>query len=174
MKLVKRIIYSLLGLLMVLTVGMVGLILYAEYSGKPFSFKSTSALEQTAYAEDESRLVAEENGEPAPAQETDTAPTDAAPVDEEIPAPAAEANPASETAPIQADTAQASPADASPADASSTDATATYALNTESSIFHKMDCPLVADISSDNYTTMTGLKENVVARGYDPCGSCNP
>ncbi len=62
MRILKRIIYTLLGLLIAGTVALVGVILYAEYSGNRFTPDSIPALAKLESTEDESRLAYDENG----------------------------------------------------------------------------------------------------------------
>ncbi len=62
MRILKRIIYTLLGLLIAGTVALVGIILYAEYSGNRFTPDSIPALAKLESTEDESRLAYDENG----------------------------------------------------------------------------------------------------------------
>ena len=50
----------------------------------------------------------------------------------------------------------------------------TYVLNTSSGKFHYADCPSVADIKESNRETFTGSREELIARGYAPCGRCKP
>lgn len=49
-----------------------------------------------------------------------------------------------------------------------------YVLNTNSKKFHKPDCDSVKDISQSNKKTFEGTREELVLRGYSPCGSCKP
>ena len=49
-----------------------------------------------------------------------------------------------------------------------------YVLNTNSLRFHLPDCPSVGDISPDNREGFYGSREELLARGYQPCGSCSP
>jgi DNA-entry nuclease len=50
----------------------------------------------------------------------------------------------------------------------------TYVLNTSSHKFHSPDCPGVAQIRDKNKKTFTGTREEVLAQGYSPCGTCKP
>ncbi len=50
----------------------------------------------------------------------------------------------------------------------------TYILNTNSLKFHLADCPGVEDISEHNRQEYTGSREDLIAQGYSPCGTCNP
>lgn len=185
MKIFKRIVYSLLGLILTLTLAMVGIILYSEYTGKRF-FINGSAGDQYAAAisEEESRLVSEENG----SGEGDAA-AEAVPPAEETPAADAPAAGTDAATPVPADTQtqpQADPAPAPEAPAAETPPVAptgpsadagtpkVYVLNKESSLFHYSDCELVSQISQENYSTMTGVRDDVTGRGYEPCTVCNP
>ena len=49
-----------------------------------------------------------------------------------------------------------------------------YVLNTSSRKFHAPDCPSCADISGDNRQDYHGTRDDLLARGYEPCGSCRP
>lgn len=62
MKIIKRIIYTILGLLLTCAVALVGVILYAEYSGSRFSKETITALIEPDFSDGESRLVYDENG----------------------------------------------------------------------------------------------------------------
>ena len=50
----------------------------------------------------------------------------------------------------------------------------TYILNLNSKKFHKPDCDSVREISDSNKKTFKGSREDLIAGGYEPCGSCNP
>ena len=62
MKTFKRIIFTLLGLLIAGTVALVGIILYAEYSGNRFAPDSVPAQAEADLFEEESRLAYDDNG----------------------------------------------------------------------------------------------------------------
>lgn len=49
-----------------------------------------------------------------------------------------------------------------------------YVLNTNSKKFHKPSCSSVDSMKESNRQDFCGTKENLIARGYDPCGRCNP
>ena len=51
---------------------------------------------------------------------------------------------------------------------------ADYVLNTSSKKFHRPDCSSVDSMSEKNRQEYHGTREELVARGYEPCGSCNP
>lgn len=50
----------------------------------------------------------------------------------------------------------------------------TYILNTGSMKFHDPACPSAADIKESNREEFTGSREELIARGYSPCGRCKP
>lgn len=68
--------------------------------------------------------------------------------------------------------------DASSDDAQSGDAgvdtQGTYVLNTNSMKFHRPDCPSVTDTASYNREEYTGSRQDLIDRGYEPCGGCRP
>ena len=51
---------------------------------------------------------------------------------------------------------------------------AEYVLNTSSKKFHRPDCPSVDSMSEKNRQEYHGTREELIAQGYEPCGSCNP
>ena len=50
----------------------------------------------------------------------------------------------------------------------------TYILNTSSKKFHDPDCSGAATIKEQNKQTYTGSRDNLIAEGYSPCGTCKP
>ena len=54
------------------------------------------------------------------------------------------------------------------------DGDVTYILNTNSHKFHYPDCAGVASMSDANRQEYTGSREDLIARGYTPCGQCDP
>ena len=50
----------------------------------------------------------------------------------------------------------------------------TYILNTNTKKFHKPTCSSVHDIKDKNKKEITTTREDVISRGYDPCGRCHP
>ena len=52
----------------------------------------------------------------------------------------------------------------------------TYILNTSkrSRRFHRPDCYSAKSIKDENRLEFTGTREQAIARGYKPCGNCNP
>lgn len=49
-----------------------------------------------------------------------------------------------------------------------------YVLNTSSKKFHEPGCGSASKISATNKDYYTGTAEELVAKGYDPCGNCKP
>lgn len=49
-----------------------------------------------------------------------------------------------------------------------------YILNMKNKKFHKPDCSAASDISSANKQDFTGTRDQLIARGYSPCGICKP
>lgn len=58
--------------------------------------------------------------------------------------------------------------------ASSPDQAQGYILNVRSLRFHRPDCPAVLDMSEKNKRTFDGTRDEAIAKGYKPCGVCNP
>lgn len=50
----------------------------------------------------------------------------------------------------------------------------TYALNTSSKKFHLPDCSSVSSMKKSNLEMYTGSRADLIAEGYDPCGTCKP
>ena len=50
----------------------------------------------------------------------------------------------------------------------------TYILNTKTKKFHQSFCDDVDEIKSSNKSTYTGTRAEVIAKGYSPCGHCDP
>ncbi len=49
-----------------------------------------------------------------------------------------------------------------------------YVLNTNTHKFHYTWCSSVRQMKEKNKEFFTGTREELIARGYDPCGNCNP
>lgn len=159
MKMMKRIIYTLLGLLLTGVVVLVGIILFAEYSGKRFHPDSDEKVSELSFTDEDSRLVYDENGNiaelPAGALSGDTADnTDAAPNTEDV-----SAVPSTGTPPEE------------PAGNASGEL---FIMDTGNAVYHKESCPENISIAEENKRTMTGSSEDVQNRGYTPCPTCNP
>lgn len=50
----------------------------------------------------------------------------------------------------------------------------TYVINTDSRKFHYPSCPRAKKISDANRSEYTGTRDDLIAQGYSPCGSCDP
>ena len=50
----------------------------------------------------------------------------------------------------------------------------TYILNTNSKKFHKPSCSSAASIKEANKQNYSGPREDLIADGYTPCGTCKP
>ena len=49
-----------------------------------------------------------------------------------------------------------------------------YVLNTNSKKFHYPSCSSADDIKASNRKDYHGTREEIIAKGYDPCGRCHP
>lgn len=178
MKILKRIVYTLLGLLIAGTVALVGIILYAEYSGKRFTPDSVQALVQLDSPEDESRLVYDENNniiELPKIQETE----------ETADSPDSSGHSAADSAETAADDPAAAPAEDTAADsaaaapaadagAAGADIERPYVMDLGSALFHTPDCPYAANIAADKRSEMTTTGAKIMNAGYLPCTNCHP
>lgn len=50
----------------------------------------------------------------------------------------------------------------------------TYVLNTGTRKFHHSSCSSVKQINSSNYSEFTGTRDEIIGKGYSPCGKCKP
>lgn len=50
----------------------------------------------------------------------------------------------------------------------------TYILNTNTHRFHYPDCPSVSDIKEKNKKVVEASREEILEKGYEPCGACKP
>ena len=50
----------------------------------------------------------------------------------------------------------------------------TYVINTDSRKFHYPSCSSAKRISDANRSEYTGTRDDLIAQGYDPCGTCKP
>ncbi len=57
---------------------------------------------------------------------------------------------------------------------SSTSAERTYILNTSTHKFHLPGCRGVSQMSEKNKSEVTATRDELIERGYSPCGLCNP
>lgn len=49
-----------------------------------------------------------------------------------------------------------------------------YVLNTRTMKFHRLGCASVESMSAGNREDVTALRDDLVVKGYEPCGICNP
>ena len=49
-----------------------------------------------------------------------------------------------------------------------------YILNTNTMKFHYPNCSSVQDMNKDNKEEYTGTRDELINKGYSPCGNCNP
>ncbi len=49
-----------------------------------------------------------------------------------------------------------------------------FVLNKNSKRFHKPECTSVSTMKEENREYYSGSREELIAKGYKPCGSCNP
>lgn len=54
------------------------------------------------------------------------------------------------------------------------DTQASYVLNTNSRKFHDPSCPSTDDIADNNREDFEGTRNELIEKGYEPCGRCNP
>lgn len=52
--------------------------------------------------------------------------------------------------------------------------TQTYVLNTSTMKFHEPGCSSVEEIASKNKSTISGTRQDLIDRGYEPCDRCSP
>lgn len=52
--------------------------------------------------------------------------------------------------------------------------TAAYILNTNTKIFHYPSCSYVKKMKESNKKSFSGIRSEVIAQGYKPCGHCHP
>lgn len=49
-----------------------------------------------------------------------------------------------------------------------------YVLNTNTKKFHYLWCTSVSQIKEKNRSEVTGTRDEIISRGYTPCGKCKP
>lgn len=49
-----------------------------------------------------------------------------------------------------------------------------YILNASTGVFHRPGCSAANRMSDANRTELESTRDDMLARGYSPCGSCNP
>lgn len=164
----KRIVYSLLGILLTFVVVLVGFILYSEFSGNKLSPLSVESLVQGRNGREQSRLAYDEDGnfiefpdggaEHLSYAEEGTTPADTA--------EAVSQDAASITSPVEIPVAASSDA--------SSDLEYHFVMDLGSNLFHYETCDYVANISDANYSAKTATREQVVTAGFEACSHCRP
>ena len=118
--------------------------------------KPVSELSLTPTATAEPAVRSMPTAEPTPTPTPTAAPTPA-PTPEPTPTPA----PTAEPTPTPVPTPTPAPV-------------YTYVLNTHTMKFHYPSCSSVEDIKASNKAFYEGTRDEVIARGFDPCGRCHP
>lgn len=100
----------------------------------------------------------------------------ATPEPEETPEPSPEPTPEPTPTPPPEPTPTPTPAPTpEPEVAASVEPTqADYVLNTNSKKFHIPSCSSVKKMKESNKEYFTGTRDDVIAKGYSPCGNCKP
>lgn len=49
-----------------------------------------------------------------------------------------------------------------------------FVINTNTGKFHKPDCKSVKKMKAKNKEEFNGSRDELIAEGYEPCGSCRP
>lgn len=126
------------------------------------------------YETGESRLAEAELQSQEPAEEPESEPSLPEPTEEPeseppLPEPTDDrkSEPASQE---QAEEPEPEPEVAAEAEPRGTD----YILNTSTKKFHYPSCGSVGQMKESNKEFYTGSRDDVIARGYDPCKKCNP
>lgn len=92
-------------------------------------------------------------------------------------APATTAEPESTPSPVPAPTPTPEPElepEPEPEPEPSKPAGISYILNTNSKKFHYPDCGSTKKMKESNKEYFSGTREEIIARGYSPCGNCDP
>lgn len=61
-----------------------------------------------------------------------------------------------------------------PSDTQNEEVGTTYILNKNTKKFHYPSCSSAKKMKETNKSNFTGLRDDVIAKGYDPCNNCNP
>lgn len=124
----------------------------------------------------------QEQPEPSPEPEASESPepeepevTEAVvPQDEPEVPPSPEPSTDAEPEPSQTDAAEPEAEEDAQPSAEPETVTADYVLNTNSKKFHKPSCSGVKRMKEENKSSFTGTRDEVIAKGYTPCGTCKP
>lgn len=204
MKIIKRIFYTIFGILLICTISLIGVMLYAEYTGKRFHPDTINEIvEGTA---DESRLAYDDSGniielpgnsrkadsetEPIPADHTETGSSDAFGTDvsnigESVETPSSGDESSGEdgvsesvaTPVADASTDTASEPVSEPVSApagTDSDTEQLYIMDLSSNLFHTANCSDAAEIPVDQRSERSTVRNKILDAGYEPCPHCNP
>lgn len=182
MKTLKRIIYSLLGLLLTSVVVLAGFILYAEYSGRSFSPIPDDLWAKSGGSANDSRLTYDEHGNLAELPKGMSAAASDAEGGTESSRPAASSDtPAPLSDGTSTDTAVVPAGESiAPMPAPSDNGTASselefhYIMDMGSNLFHYETCDYAANIADENYSAKTTTRDKIINAGYEACPNCNP
>lgn len=188
MKILKRIIYTLLGLLLLSAVALIGVILYAEYSGKRFDPSDITVMADAQLTDSDSRLVYDENGNLAELPNgsavdgADSAESGNPGIDTaESVNPGSDSGEAVNPGSDSGDTAGSNPPAEEMGDTLSTDTGSSqddveraYVMDKGSNLFHLASCDYVSNIAEENRSEMTTTSAKIMNAGYQPCSHCNP
>lgn len=199
MKIIKRFFYIIFGILLIGTISLIGIMLYAEYTGH--RFHPGSLEEITGEAEEDSRLAYDDEGNiielpgnsqpasseaaPAPLNSTDTDSLSDTPTEDTMGTdvsnmgePAATASAPGESP--GADNSEAEPTEASnetaPAAEATTDSNTEqlYIMDLGTGLFHTANCSDAAEIPVDKRSERSTFRNKILDAGYQPCPHCNP
>ena len=134
------------------------------------SVPAVTAEEEPA-AEETDGFGQEPAEEPVPVEEPEPEPEPVQAEPEPEPAPTPEPEPAAEPEPAPEPVPVAEP-EPEPAVASSTEVT--FVGNMNSHKFHYPYCDSVNKMSEKNKLYWTGTRDELIAKGYEPCQNCNP
>ena len=177
MKILKRIIYTLLGLLLTGVVALVIVILYAEYTGTRFTEETIAALTDPDFSDGESRLVYDENGNiaelPGVVMDT-TAESDSSAAAEQTSSDMTDTSAVDTTSGTDSSAASTEVTDTVTTGTAIETAAQPYVMDLGSALFHTADCPFAANIAAANRSDMTTTRDKIMNAGYQPCTNCNP
>lgn len=175
MKLMKRIIYTLLGLMLASAVVLVGVILFAEYSGRRFSPGSIQKM--AGLDPEDSRLVYDEDGNVGELPNTSSEST--APSFESEVSSSSDTSDGMNGLPSDGESNEGSQ-DPTPLSGETSEPNAddnierVYIMDMDSNIFHTKDCPYAENLAEGDRSEMTTTRAQVLNAGYAPCTNCNP
>lgn len=187
MKIVKRIFYIIFGFLLASAISLVGVILYAEYSGRQLWAKSGQETADDSFPAEESRLAYDENGnlaelpgssqsaasESESASDTgNTAETSKTNIADTSSAGMDVSNTGTEEELSPADSGQETASPEEPYTGSQIEQL--YIMDMGSALFHTANCPYAANIAIDKRAERTTTSEKILNAGYQPCPNCNP